>query len=80
MKSNTKSKTSSELNSEIKPEYKTWDEIKLKRNSLLAESDWTALSDSPCKDNYLWITYRQELRDITENFSSPEEVAFPEKP
>lgn len=36
------------------------------RNTLLVESDWTQLSDSPLTDTKKteWATYRQELRDL----------------
>ena len=41
--------------------------VRIKRNKLLTESDWTQLSDcqlSELKKNE-WKLYRQELRDIT---------------
>tara|TARA_R100000900_G_scaffold46234_1_gene37033 strand:+ start:669 stop:950 length:282 start_codon:yes stop_codon:yes gene_type:complete len=55
--------------------------VREKRNSLLAETDFYALSDvtmSPEMD-----TYRQELRDITNGITTVEEanaVVFPTKP
>lgn len=41
--------------------------VRLKRNGLLRESDWTQFNDSPLSaENKLeWVTYRQTLRDIT---------------
>lgn len=42
---------------------KTWSNVRLKRNALLAESDWRAMSDLTLSDE--WKTYRQALRDIT---------------
>ena len=36
------------------------------RNSLLAQSDWTQIADSPLSDSKKqeWATYRQALRDF----------------
>lgn len=42
-----------------------WLEVKLKRNQKLLESDWTQLPDVPLQTKELWVTYRQQLRDIT---------------
>jgi len=40
--------------------------LRLKRNTLLSESDWTQMSDSPLSASKKteWATYRQTLRDI----------------
>ena len=40
--------------------------LRLKRDALLAESDWTQMSDSPLSASKKteWATYRQTLRDI----------------
>ena len=56
-----------------------WNEIRSKRNGFLLSSDWTQLSDSPV-DLSAWATYRQELRDIPQTFSTPESVIWPSKP
>lgn len=44
-----------------------WDEIKSYRNLLLSQSDYTQLSDSPITSasKAAFVTYRQQLRDIT---------------
>lgn len=57
----------------------TWDEIREKRNTLLAESDWTILPDSPKTDEEKteWMTYRQTLRDVTTDFATPDSVEWP---
>ena len=41
-------------------------EVRRKRDRLLAESDWTQMSDSPLSASKKteWATYRQTLRDI----------------
>jgi hypothetical protein len=57
--------------------------LRSKRNSLLSASDWTILSDSPVQDKYVWQSYRQSLRDLTEGLSTVEQVnsvVFPTKP
>jgi hypothetical protein len=56
-------------------------DLRLKRNKLLAETDYLALSDNTMSEEM--TTYRQELRDITEGLTTEEEVQaveFPTKP
>ena len=62
-----------------------WIEVRLKRNALLLESDWTQTVDSPLPDSKKaeWATYRQELRDLTTTYLDAvaiEEVIFPNTP
>jgi hypothetical protein len=45
-------------------------EVRKKRNTLLADSDWTQVADAPV-DATAWATYRQGLRDITDHVSFP---------
>ena len=55
--------------------------LRIKRNNLLAETDWLANSDVDMSDD--WKTYRQELRDITNGLTTVEQVEaveFSEKP
>jgi len=59
------------------------DNLRAKRNKLLADSDYIVLADSPVNDKANWITYRQELRDITIGLSTVEQVnsvVFPKRP
>jgi hypothetical protein len=59
----------------------TWDEIRTQRDSLLKRSDWVGASDAqPKPSKEAWLDYRQALRDITKNFSTPESVVWPTKP
>ena len=47
-------------------ESSLWNVVRIDRDKLLAESDWTVMPDSPLstsKQNE-WKTYRQSLRDI----------------
>lgn len=43
------------------------------RDSLLAESDWTQMPDSPLTDaqKASWATYRQSLRDLPSHANWP---------
>lgn len=52
------------------------------RDSLLADSDWTQLADSPltATKKAQWATYRQELRDITTQPGYPDNVTWPSPP
>lgn len=56
--------------------------INIRRNFLLAESDWVVLPDAPFTEEQknTWKVYRQELRDITIQEGYPENVEWPEKP
>jgi len=58
-----------------------WIHIRSQRNIYLSESDWTQLSDSPLtqEKKIEWSTYRQELRDITDQ-SDPKNIIWPTKP
>ena len=56
-------------------------ELRAKRNSKLAETDYLALSDQTLSTDM--NTYRQQLRDITNGLTTVEEVnavVFPTKP
>lgn len=59
-------------------EYK-WDEIRDLRNNLLSQSDWTQLIDVNLPNQSEWQSYRQQLRDIT-NQSDPFNIVWPTKP
>lgn len=59
----------------------TWDQIRSQRDSLLKDSDWAIISDAtPKPSKEAWLTYRQALRDLPQNFEDPSEVVWPEKP
>ena len=47
-------------------------ELRMERDRLLAESDWTQMPDSPLTDSQKtsWATYRQALRDMTDTYST----------
>lgn len=59
-----------------------WSIIVQQRNLLLAECDWTQLPDAvlTLEERQMWQDYRQALRDIPQNYATPEEAIFPAKP
>jgi hypothetical protein len=59
------------------------DNLRAKRNKLLADSDYIVLADSPVNDKANWLTYRQALRDLTNGLTTIEQVnnvTWPTKP
>ena len=52
--------------------------VRSRRDSLLSETDWMALSDNTMTPE--WATYRQALRDITAQEGFPYSVNWPTKP
>lgn len=54
-------------------------DVRAQRNRLLTNSDWTQLADSTADKN-AWATYRQALRDITQQAGFPFDVDYPSKP
>tara|TARA_B100000085_G_scaffold61697_1_gene54547 strand:+ start:871 stop:1152 length:282 start_codon:yes stop_codon:yes gene_type:complete len=63
-------------------ERKTFDidELRFERNLLLQQSDWTQSRDVTLSNDADWKTYRQALRDITKDYTSLDDVVWPEKP
>ncbi|CAB4162840.1 Phage tail assembly chaperone protein [uncultured Caudovirales phage] len=61
-----------------------WNIVRIKRNKLLIDSDFSQLPDvqsnmsAPKKAE--WLTYRQYLRDITDTFSDPADVIWTTAP
>jgi hypothetical protein len=58
-----------------------WVEVRIMRDALLAQSDWTQFQDSPISGTTLveWQTYRQSLRDVTSQ-QNPYNLSWPVKP
>ena len=63
----------SELNVE-----NAWNELRTKRNRLLTETDYLALSDRAMTAEM--TAYRQALRDLPANTTDPANPVFPTKP
>ena len=60
----------------------TWDDVRAERDSLLAASDWTQVADAPltASEKAAWADYRQALRDVPQDFATPDDVTWPEAP
>ena len=54
------------------------DQLRNKRNRLLSETDYLALSDQTMSDEM--TAYRQALRDLPANTADPENPVWPTKP
>lgn len=56
--------------------------VRMKRNDLLSNCDWTQLADAPLiqVEKDAWATYRQELRDVTNQEGFPLNVVWPNPP
>jgi hypothetical protein len=56
--------------------------LRLERDKLLTESDWTQYNDSPLTDEVKaeWAVYRQSLRDLPENTDDPANPTWPTPP
>ena len=81
--------TRDKLEVEIKQEEASklaqeWALVRLKRDTLLSESDKNVVSDKweqmNLDDKQLWSDYRKALRDLPQTFSNPSEVVFPDAP
>jgi hypothetical protein len=56
------------------------EKLRVKRNQLLAETDWTQSRDVTLPNDAEWATYRQALRDLPENTTDPANPVWPTKP
>ena len=61
------------------------EDLRAKRNKLLADTDYTVLQDSTFTDAQVaeWVVYRQALRDITNGITTKEQIdaiIWPTKP
>jgi hypothetical protein len=53
--------------------------VRVQRNALLAQSDWTQCLDSTV-DVAAWAVYRQALRDLPQQPGFPQEIHWPTPP
>ena len=58
----------------------TWNDIRAERDRRLAETDWTQTPDVPQETIWKWKTYRQDLRDIPQKQTDPNNITWPTKP
>ena len=56
--------------------------VRMERDILLFQSDWTQMTDSPLSNSKKaeWATYRQQLRDFPATWTPAETVTFPDQP
>ena len=54
--------------------------VRILRNQLLEQSDWTQSKDVTLSNDSEWKAYRKSLRDIPEQSGFPTNVTFPTKP
>ena len=63
---------------------KTWkvseSAVRVLRDTLLAQCDWTQLPDVPLETKTAWAAYRQSLRDITNQPGFPDVIEWPKPP
>lgn len=56
-----------------------WRLLRNQRDALLAQSDWTVMSDTPTS-TAAWKVYRQALRDLPANTTDPFNPVWPTPP
>jgi hypothetical protein len=58
------------------------EQLRAERNAKLTETDWVVTMHKELGTNIptAWKTYRQALRDITDDATSLDDVTWPEKP
>lgn len=54
--------------------------VRVRRNRLLTESDWTQVNDVVLSNDREWKIYRQALRDITQTTEDPRFLVWPTPP
>ena len=56
-----------------------WEDIRSRRDNLMADSDWRSMPDSPTMSS-AWKTYRKALRDLPASESDPDDITWPDAP
>ena len=73
----------------LEPEYQKqlikdviWEPIRLKRERLVRDTDWTQMPDAPLtvEKKAEFTAYRQVLRDIPQTYDNPDDIVWPTKP
>jgi hypothetical protein len=82
------------LSGQTKPSYEEFKEVydnvvhiiipfenlRVKRNELLKDTDWTQTNDIGLENEVEWEVYRQALRDLPSTTEDPETPIWPEQP
>lgn len=56
------------------------DELRNRRDQLLAATDWTQAKDIPDAVSSKYAAYRQALRDVPQQSGFPQNIVWPVKP
>ena len=69
----------------MKLERRINEQVRIHRDQLLKDSDWTQISDNGLSEEKKteWQTYRQQLRDLPDGISTKEDIknlVYPTKP
>lgn len=67
------------LPAEELPDEWVWERLRLRRDTLLAATDFRMVTDAPW-DTAPWATYRQALRDLPQNTTDPRQAVWPDAP
>ena len=67
------------LDNDTIPDDYLLERMRLHRDRLLKESDWTQVADAPV-DRQAWATYRQALRDFPATWTAGPTADFPDTP
>ena len=70
---------------EMKMERRINEQVRVNRDQLLKDSDWTQISDNGLSEEKKteWQTYRQQLRDLPDGISTKEDIknlVYPTEP
>ena len=65
---------------DIIPDEWLIERMRIERNRLLTESDWTQTVDDPTGKSAEWATYRQALRDFPSTWTVGPTADFPDPP
>ena len=65
---------------EMKMERRIYEQVRVNRDLLLKDSDWTQYRDVTLENDTDWKTYRQALRDLPATASDPHNPTWPTKP
>jgi hypothetical protein len=65
---------------DIIPDEWLIERMRIERNRLLSESDWTQTADDPTGKAAEWATYRQALRDFPATWTAGPTANFPDPP
>ena len=59
----------------------TWDDIRVTRDEILRDTDWTMTSGATV-DQAQWAAYRQTIRDLPQTYKdkTPDDVVWPTQP